>query len=60
MNWKNIFERAAWTFGQGFVGTLLVAPALDLSILAAGALGGLMAVLSFAKTIIQEKLEKLP
>lgn len=58
MNWKNISERAAWTFAQGFVAVLLVAPSLNLDALEAGALAGVMSVLSFAKTVIQEKLGK--
>jgi len=60
MNWKNILERAAWTFLQGFLGVFSVGVISDLDALKAtgvAALGaGIAALLSFVKTVAQEKL----
>lgn len=50
MNWKNIIERALWTFVEGF----LIALPLDGEITRAAIMGALMAGLSALKTLIIE------
>lgn len=60
MNWKNILERAAWTFVEGF---LVALPAtLSLEVDAAGwkslLLGAAMAGLSAVKTMVLEMLRE--
>lgn len=69
MNWGNILERAGWTFVQGTLGsltTVAVADALtslnveSLTALGLAALGGgTAALLSFIKTVAQERLAHL-
>ena len=60
MNWKNILERAAWTFVEGF----LVALPATLSVEMDGAawksllLGAAMAGLSAVKTLVLEMLKE--
>jgi len=61
MNWNDILERAGWTFVQAFVGTFgAISLISDLSEIAgaadAAAAAGLSAVLSFVKTVAQERL----
>lgn len=61
MNWKDIFERAAWTFVQGALGAITALPLLtDLqgweAVGVAAASGGLGALLSFFKTLAQERM----
>jgi len=58
MNWKNIAERAAWTFVQGALSVvaLEMLASGDVNALKAAAIGGVAALLSLVKTIAQEKL----
>lgn len=51
MNWMNIFERAAWTFVEGF---LVALPLGNGEIDRAAFMGALMAGLSALKTVIVE------
>lgn len=62
MNWYDILERAAWTFVQGALGAITVIPAVSdvggwAALGAAALTGGVGALLSFLKTIAQEKLD---
>lgn len=50
MNWKNILERAAWTFVEGFLGGITFSLEMDKSML----LAALMAGLSALKTLVLE------
>lgn len=56
MNWKNILERAAWTFVEGFLIALPVAFTEDMDAAAwkAVLIGAAMAGLSAMKTFILE------
>ena len=59
MNWKNILERAAWTFLEGFLVALPAASGLGLDAAAwkAALMGALMAGLSAVKTLAIELLQ---
>lgn len=60
MDWKNIAERAAWTFVQA-AAAYLVAAGTDLlrgDVWAGAALAGVAAILSLIKTIAQERLKR--
>jgi len=59
MNWKNIIERAAWTFLEGFLVALPAASGLGVDAAAwkAALLGALMAGLSAVKTLAIELLQ---
>lgn len=50
MDWKNILERAAWTFVEGFLGGLTFSMEMDKTML----LAALMAGLSALKTLVLE------
>ncbi len=50
MNWKNILERAAWTFVEGFLGGITFSLEMDKTML----LAALMAGLSALKTLVLE------
>ena len=50
MNWKNILERAAWTFAEGFLGGLTFSMEMDKTAI----LAAVMAGLSMLKTFILE------
>lgn len=56
MNWKNILERALWTFAEGFLVALPVAFSADMDAAAwkAVLIGAAMAGLSALKTFILE------
>ena len=56
MNWKNILERALWTFVEGFLVALPVAFSADMDAAAwkAVLIGAAMAGLSALKTFILE------
>lgn len=56
MDWKNILERAGWTFLQAGLAVVVAADALDITVWKAAAVAGVAAVLSLVKTIAQEKL----
>ncbi len=53
MNWKNIIERALWTFVQGFLGALILNVEMDKSAI----IGALAAGLSALKTLVMEIAE---
>lgn len=59
MNWKNILERAAWTFLEGFLVALPAATELGMdssawtAALIAAAMAGLSALKTFALEVIQ-------
>lgn len=59
MDWKNILERAAWTFLQGFLVALPAASQLGLDSAAwkAALIGAAMAGLSALKTFVLELLQ---
>jgi len=62
LNWKDIVERTAWTFVQGFVSAIPVGFSLtdftSMKILAiAGLTGGIAAVLAFLKNLAKQHLE---
>ncbi len=54
MNWKNILERAAWTFVEGFLGILVFNPEID----KAAVIAAIMAGISGVKTVILEVAAK--
>jgi hypothetical protein len=62
MNWKVIIERGFWTFVETFLGVLLGAAFLDVSVhsLEVAAMAGLASLLSFIKTIGMYRLQQLP
>ena len=61
MNWKNILERAAWTFVEGFLVALPATLSLEVdaagwkSLLLGAAMAGLSAVKTLALELLQEK-----
>lgn len=59
MDWKNVFERALWTFLEGFLVALPAAAQLGLDAAAwrAALLGALMAGLSALKTLSIELIQ---
>lgn len=64
-DWFDILERALWTFVQGAIGSVTVIPLVaDVSqwraIGIAALTGGISAVLSFAKTVIKQHVEREP
>lgn len=63
MNWRDIVERAAWTFVQGALGAITMVPLVtDIkawkAVGVAAAAGGMGALLSFLKTLAQERTGK--
>ena len=64
MDWKNIIERAVWTFIEGFLVALPSLTSLEMdgalwkSFLAAGIMGGLSAVKTFIIELIEMKKRK--
>lgn len=50
INWKNILERAAWTFVEGFLVALPLGAEMDKAAL----MGALMSGLSALKTLVIE------
>ena len=61
LNWKNILERALWTFLEGFLVALpsLSGIGLDAATWKAALLGAAMAGLSALKTLVIEVLQSL-
>lgn len=59
MDWKNIMERAAWTFLEGFIVALPAASQLGVDAAAwkAALVGAAMAGLSALKTLILEVIK---
>lgn len=61
MNWLDVVERGIWTFVQGAIGTVAVVPVVtDIAaweaVGVAALTGGISALISFVKTIAQERL----
>ena len=56
INWKNVIERALWTFLQGFLSTLIIT-GFTKDELKATLIGGLAGGLSALKTVIVELME---
>lgn len=56
INWKNVLERALWTFVQGFISTMVIT-GFTKEELKATLIGGLAGGLSALKTIIVELKE---
>lgn len=50
MDWKNILERAAWTFVEGFLGGITFSLEMDKTMLLAAVMAGLSAL----KTLVLE------
>lgn len=63
MDWGNVVERALWTFVQGALANVVVANVADIdelkSVGLAALVGGVAALLSFIKTVAQERLRQL-
>ena len=53
INWKNVLERALWTFAQGFISALVIT-GFSQQELKATLIGGLAGGLSALKTIFVE------
>lgn len=60
MNWRDVLERAGWTFLQTFLSVLLVSEIgwLTADALKVAAIAGLAAVLSLVKTVAVQKLKE--
>ena len=63
MNWYDILERAGWTFVQGAIGAVTTVPLVtDVegweALAVAAATGGVASLVSFIKTLAQERLGK--
>ena len=60
MNWRDILSRSGWTFLQASLSALAVSPIFEgsLDALKIVSIGVLSALLSFAKTVIVQKLKK--
>lgn len=56
INWKNVLERALWTFVQGFLSTMIIT-GFTKEELKATLIGGLAGGISAVKTIIVELME---
>jgi len=53
---KDMLERAIWTFIEGFAGVLVTSSVLDVTVIEAAALAGIMAVVSLVKSIAVSKV----
>jgi hypothetical protein len=53
---KDILERAAWTFIQGFATIILASGTLNITVLQAAGVAGGMAVLSLVKSMAASKI----
>lgn len=58
INWKNIAERALWTFIEGFLVALSLTAGMDGSEVKAALAGAAMAGLSAVKTLAVELIQK--
>ena len=56
INWKNVVERALWTFVQGFLSTMIIT-GFTKNELKATLIGGVAGGLSALKTVIVELME---
>lgn len=54
LNWKDIAERAEWTFAQAFIATIGVGAVTNVATYKAGAIAGIAAVISLAKNIVKQ------
>lgn len=57
INWKNVIERALWTFLQGFLSTMIIT-GFTKDELKATLIGGIAGGLSALKTVIVELMEE--
>lgn len=57
INWKNVIERALWTFLQGFLSTMIIT-GFTQDELKATLIGGVAGGLSALKTVIVELMEE--
>lgn len=55
MDWKNILERAAWTFVEGFLGGLTFSLEMDKTMLLAAVMAGLSALKTFVLEVAKAK-----
>lgn len=55
MDWKNIFERAAWTFIEGFLGGITFSLEMDKTMLLAAVMAGLSALKTLILEVAQAK-----
>ena len=53
---KDTLERAVWTFIQGFAGVLVLSGTINVSVLQAAGIAGLMALFSFIKSLAAAKI----
>ena len=58
MNWKDILERAAWTFVEGFLGGLTFSLEMDKTMLLAATVAGLSALKGFVLELAKLMLKK--
>ena len=56
MDWKNILERAAWTFVEGFLVALPFGSEITKAALVGAAMAGLSALKTFLVEVIEKKL----
>lgn len=56
MPWKDIAERALWTFAQAFAAALFARGTLDIDTIQAAALAGAAAVLSLVKGLVASRI----
>lgn len=55
MNWKDILERAAWTFIEGFLGGITFSLEMDKTMLLAALMAGLSALKSLILEVAKAK-----
>lgn len=57
MDWKNILERAAWTFIEGFLGGITFSLEMDKTMLLAAVMAGLSALKTLVLEIARTRVE---
>jgi hypothetical protein len=60
LNWKDILERAEWTFAQAFLAVVGVGVVTDVATYKAGAIAGIAAVLSMLKNVVKQNTTTNP
>lgn len=62
LDWKDILERAEWTFAQAFLAVVSVGVAgvTDVGTWKAGAIAGAAAVLSMLKNVVAQHVREQP